>query len=68
MSTIMDAFSSAPKPKVEPIPTRDTAADVVSADDERRRKIGAGYGAGTQMLSGSGGVASELTGTRSAGG
>jgi hypothetical protein len=68
MSTIIDGLSSPKQPKVEPIPTRDTAADAVSADDERRRKIGAGYGAGTQMLSGSGGVASELTGTRSAGG
>lgn len=68
MSFITDAISGPEKPKVEPIPTRDTAADSVTAEDERKRKIGAGYGAGTQMLSGAGGVAQELTGTRSANG
>lgn len=68
MTMISDAFSEPKKQKIEPIPTRDSAADAVSDDDEQRRKIGAGIGAGTAMLSGSGGVARELTGTRSAGG
>jgi hypothetical protein len=68
MTFIADAFSSKPV-KSEPIPTRDTAADAVNAEDDRRRKIGAGYGFGTQMLSGAGGVSGgELTGTRSANG
>lgn len=68
MTFVADLFSSTPKPKVEPTPTRDTAADSINADDERRRRIAAGLGAGTQMLSGAGGVSSELTGTRTANG
>lgn len=64
MSMITDAFSS-PKPqKIEPLPTRDTAADAVAEDQERRRKALLGLGAGAQMLSGPGGVSTELTGTR----
>lgn len=66
MSMITDAFSS-PKPaKVEPLPTRDSAADAV-AEDERKRHL-ASYGAGTAMLSGPTGVVRELTGTRAANG
>lgn len=68
MSFITDAFST-PKVKSEPPVTRDTAADAVNAEDERKRKIGSGYGAGTLMLSGPGGVTTgELTSTRSANG
>lgn len=57
---ITDAFST-PKPaKVEPLPTRDTAADAVAADAENERQRHAVL----TMLSGSGGVSTELTGTR----
>jgi hypothetical protein len=70
MTTIAGMFSgsgSTPKPKSEPIPTRDTAADAVAqAEEDRRRRLL--IGAGTQMLSGPSGVTGELTGTRGAGG
>jgi hypothetical protein len=68
MSFIADAISPK-KPKVEPVPTRDTAADAVDTpEEERKKKINSGYGAGTLMLTGPGGVTGELTGTRSANG
>lgn len=68
MTIFTDMFSGGSKAKVEPIPTRDTAADNLDPDTERRKRVAAGYGAGTYMLTGPGGVASEMTGTRSAGG
>lgn len=68
MSTVADMFTGGKKPKSEPIPTRDDAADANDPDAERRRKLGLGYGAGTLMLSGSQGVPRELTGVRSANG
>ena len=68
MSVVADMFSGGPKPKVEPMPTRDTAADNLDPEAERRKRIASGYGAGTVLLSGPSGVTSELTGTRSAGG
>ncbi|GAB2178704.1 hypothetical protein [Dongia sp. agr-C8] len=65
MSFIGDAFS-APKQKVEPIPTRDTAADALDAEREAKRRALLGMGGlGSTMLSGPGGVTRELTGTRS---
>jgi hypothetical protein len=68
MSTFVEAFTGPKKPKVEPIPTRDTAAESLNAEDEHKRRIASGVGAGTVMLSGPGGVSAELTGTRSANG
>ena len=68
MSAIADMFTGGPKPKVEPIPTRNTAADNLDPDAERRKRVAAGYGAGTTMLSGPGGVGGEMTGTRAASG
>jgi len=59
-------FTGGPKPKVEPVPTRNDAADNLDSDAERRKRLAAGYGAGTTFLSGPGGVSSEMTGTRSA--
>jgi hypothetical protein len=65
MSMIADAFGGSPKVKVEPMPTRDTAADAVDeAEAERKRRALLGYGAASTMLSGPGGVPTELTGTR----
>jgi hypothetical protein len=68
MSMVADMFSGGPKPKTEPIPTRDMAADSTDPDAERRRRLAKGYGPGSVMLSGPGGVVQEMTGTRSAGG
>lgn len=63
-------FTGGSKPKVEPLPTRDTAADAVSDDpeSERKKRVAAGYGGSSFMLTGPGGVTGELTGTRSANG
>jgi hypothetical protein len=63
----MSLFTGPKKPKVEPMPTRDSAADY-DPEEERRKRIASGVGAGTVLLSGPGGVGSELTGTRSASG
>lgn len=69
MSLISDMVSGGDKPKTEPLPTRDTAADAVDeAEKERRRRAGLGYGGSPAMLSGPSGVGTEMTGTRSAGG
>jgi hypothetical protein len=69
MSMIADMVTGGDKPKVEPLPTRDTAADAVdAAEKERKRRAGLGYGGSPAMLSGPSGVGAELTGTRSAGG
>jgi hypothetical protein len=64
MTMISDAFTEPKKQKIEPIPTRDTAADAVADEDEQKRRSLLGMGAGSQMLSGPGGVSGELTGTR----
>ncbi len=61
MSLIADAFSPPKAKEPEPMPTRDTAVD---EDSERKRRAMMGIGAGTAMLSGPGGVSTELTGTR----
>ena len=66
MSTVVDMFDGGgSKPKIEPMPTRNTAADALDPDAERKRRALLGMtGAGQTMLSGPGGVPSELTGTR----
>lgn len=59
----MSFFSSdAPKPN-EPAPTRDTAADTL-AEQEANLKRAKVVGITSNMLSGSGGVPTELTGSR----
>ncbi len=64
-----EMFSGGDKPKVEPIPTRDTAADSLDPETERKKRLAAGYGSGSFMLTGPGGVSSgEITGTRAANG
>jgi hypothetical protein len=62
----MSFFSPAPPPKVEPVPTRDTAADAVDqAEEERKKRAAMASGMASTMLTGSSGVTTELTGTRS---
>ena len=62
----MSFFKPSPAPKVEPAPTRDTAADAVQQQEEAAAKRRAMLqGMASTMLTGSTGVTSELTGTRS---
>ena len=62
----MSFFKPSPPPKVEPVPTRDTAADTVQQQEEEVTKRRAMLqGMASTMLTGSSGVTSELTGTRS---
>jgi hypothetical protein len=57
-------FGGASTPKVDPIPTRDTAAASVEADTRRRAQV---QGMLSTMLTGPGGVPSGQTAVRSAG-
>jgi hypothetical protein len=61
----MSFFKPSPPPKVEPPPTRDTAADALQQEEEEAKKRRATLqGMASTMLSGSSGVTTELTGTR----
>jgi hypothetical protein len=61
----MGFFKPSPPPKVEPPPTRDTAADTLQQqEEEAKRRRATLQGMASTMLSGSSGVGSELTGTR----
>ena len=61
----MSFFKPSPPPKVAPPPTRDTAADALQMQEEEAKKRRAALqGMASTMLSGSGGVTTELTGTR----
>lgn len=61
----MSFFKPSPPPKVEPAPTRDTAADALASQEEEAKKRRAMLqGMQATMLAGSSGVATELTGSR----
>jgi hypothetical protein len=64
----MSFFKPSPLAKVEPPPpppTRDTAADALQQQEEEAKKRRAALqGMTSTMLTGAGGVATELTGTR----
>jgi hypothetical protein len=61
----MSFFKPSPPPKVEPPPTRDTAADALQQEEEEAKKRRATLqGMASTMLSGSSGVTTELTGSR----
>ncbi len=69
MSVVADMFTGGKKPKVEPLPTRNDAADSLDPDAERKKRLNAGYGGSSFMLTGPGGVTGgEMTGTRAANG
>jgi len=51
-----------PRKEVEPIPTRDTAADAAQEEENKRRARLQGMS--STMLTSPGGVVTELTGTR----
>ena len=62
----MGFFKPSPPPKVEPPPTRESAADDLQRQEEEARKRRATLqGMASTMLTGSSGVTTELTGTRS---
>jgi hypothetical protein len=63
----MSFFSPSPAPKIEPPPTRDTAADGLQQqqEEEAKKRRAALQGMTSTMLSGSGGVTTELSGSRS---
>jgi hypothetical protein len=54
-------FSGPKAKKVEPMPTRDDAADALDEEKKRRAKL---QGMASTMLTGPSGVTTELTGTR----
>ncbi len=61
----MSFFKPSRPPKVEPPPTRDSAADALQRqEEEAKRRRAALQGMTSTMLSGSGGVPVELTGSR----
>lgn len=61
----MSFFKPSPPPKLPPIPTRDSAADALQQQEEEAKKRRAMLqGMASTMLTGSAGVATELTGTR----
>jgi hypothetical protein len=63
----MSFFKPSPPPKIEPAPTRDTAADGVQQqqEEEAAKRRAMLQGMASTMLTGSSGVSTELTGTRS---
>lgn len=61
MSEVGSIFSSPKQPKIEPAPTRDTAA--ADAEQERIRRA-AQSGRSSTMLTGPYGVVSDSTGSR----
>jgi hypothetical protein len=64
MSFVGHMFSK-PKPHLEPPPSRDDAADALQRrEEEERKRRGLLAGGGVTQLTGTGGVPSELTGTR----
>lgn len=64
-----EMFTGPKEVKVDPVPTRNDAADQVNRDEEDRKKRAAVLsGMASTMLTGSSGVPAELTGTRGAGG
>lgn len=62
----MSFFKPSPPPKVEPPPTRDTAADDLQRqqEEEAKKRRATLQGMASTMLTGSSGVTTELTGSR----
>ena len=63
----MSFFKPSSPPKVEPPPTRDTAADSLQQqqEEEAKKRRAMLQGMASTMLTGSSGVGTELTGSRS---
>lgn len=63
----MGFFKPSPPPKIEPPPTRESVADDLQRqqEEEAKRRRATLQGMASTMLTGAGGVTTELTGSRS---